>query len=52
MVDQNRERHLSRVDWGDLSEGDADWGEAAKIVGAIFKSCEGTWKQVRCAGAQ
>ena len=46
VVDQNRERHLSRVDWGDLSEGDDDWGEAAKIVGAIFKSCEGTWKQV------
>ena len=27
---------------------DSDWGEAAKMVGAIFKSCEGTWRQVRC----
>ena len=46
LVEQNRKSHLSTVDWSDVSEDDANWSEAAKMVGAIFKSCEGTWKQV------
>ena len=46
VVHQYRERHLSTMEWSDLSESNSDWGEAAKMVGAIFKSCEGTWKQV------
>ena len=47
LVEQNRERHLATMDWSDLSgEGNNNWSEAAKMVGAIFKSCEGTWMQV------
>ena len=46
VVDQNREHHKSVVDWIVVSEADTNWCEGAKMVGAIFKTCEATWKQV------